>query len=1329
MPARRIAPQRGNRLREPGDRATVPCDAWSTLVSLVPGMVVANRFELESQAGEGGMGAVWRARDRATGVTIALKLLHEHDARHAERLAREARTLAELTHPGIVRYVAHGVARDGATYMAMEWLEGEDLAGRLLQGPLPIRDCIVLAHRVADALAAAHARGIVHRDIKPGNIFLRDGQVDRAVLLDFGIARLTAATRQLTGTGTVVGTPGYMAPEQARGARHVEPTVDVFALGCVLYECLTGEPAFVGEHVMAVLARILLDEPEPVERRRTDVPAPLAALLARMLAKDPATRPRDGAALARELALQAEQAVAPVIPTAALTTTEQRVFSVVLVGGPRQAGATVHSRPTTEGEERAWLESLEAAVGAHGGRLERIAGGGLLVLLSGTGAATDQAAQAARCALAVHALVPDRMVALATGRGQFADRWPVGPVIDRAVRLAADASIGIATVTIDDVTAGLLGPRFSIETLDGARHLAGERELDEGTRTLLGRPTPCVGRQHELELLESTFEQCAEERVARAILVTAPPGVGKSRLRHEFLARIGARGAVEVLVARGDPISAGSPFALLAPSLRRAARVRDGEPLPLRQQRLRTRIARHVPAAELVRVTEFLGELTQIPFPDAGSLPLRTARQDPRVMGDQIRRAWEDWLAAECAAQPVALVLEDLHWGDLPSITLVDAALRNLADRPLLVLALARPEVNATFPGLWAQRSVHELRLAELTPRAAEQLVREVLGAAVPAATVAHLVAQAAGNAFFLEELIRCVAEGRTELPDGVLGMVESRLEALDAESRRVLRAASVFGETFWSGAVAGLLGTTAMPGVVDGRLGGLVQSELVTRRPEARFPGVAEFTFRHGLVRDAAYAMLTGQDRVLGHRLAAEWLERAGERNALVLAEHFERGGEAVRAVPYWLRATQQAFEGNDLAAAIARAERGMACGAQGVQAGELRRWQADAHAWRAEFELARARAREAVALLPRDGVSIFRAQPLLAWAASAAGRQDEAIAAAEDLLARDPPVPEQLIQLAHNVPLLGRAGRYDLMDTTVERLDAYIADHPEIDPPLVALTHYARAGREAHHGRVGRVAHELTRAIESFEQSGDVLNACLAGAILAYQELQIGRYASCIHRVQSILTAAERLGIDALVVNLTENHGRALLALGQLDEAEALMRRSLAVYESRDSHLGRGLMHVYLALVAIERGESEAARDLADRAVDFLATQPPFHAYALAVRSWAARLLGRTLEALEDARRAREILRSLGHVEEGDALIRLEWAEALHAAGDAAGAREAIRSARDDLMERARSIDDPEVRQGFLTGVPENASTLARAREWLGAEVPAGDPSSTSA
>jgi hypothetical protein len=605
------------------------------------GDIVAERFQVESLGGSGGMSSVYRAKDSLTGAAVALKVLAVRDGPDVERFTREARLLAELSHPGIVAYVAHGRTTAGDYYLAMEWLDGETLSMRLRRAPLSVRETVKLVRSVADALAVAHARGVVHRDLKPSNLFLMGRSLEGVKVLDFGVARLEHAALDRTRTGTILGTPGYMAPEQARGDREVGPEADVFSLGCVLFECLTGRAPFSGERVMAVLAKILVEEAPRVAELRPEVPPELDALVARMLTKAPRDRPEDARALVTELAkipLQRSGAAALSTIPPAITAGEQRLLCVVLASEGTRA---------TRDETRELLASLREVVYPYGGRVDLIAGGSVVWSVSGEGVASDQAAQAARGALKIRELLPKTPMALATGRGVLAEQWSMGEVIDRAARILTHAppidqsrSAG-QPIRIDDVTAGLLSSRFDIGGDEAGLELRGVREVIEPTRTLLGKATPCVGRDREIAALVSAYEECVAEPVARAVIITAPAGTGKSRVRYEFMRKLIAQGEpLEVLVGRGDPMKVGSPFGILAPAIRRALGVLDGEASHVREQKLRARVGRHVRGADLPRVTAFLGELCGVRLADDDDSQLRAARRDPMLMGDQMQKAW-----------------------------------------------------------------------------------------------------------------------------------------------------------------------------------------------------------------------------------------------------------------------------------------------------------------------------------------------------------------------------------------------------------------------------------------------------------------------------------------------------------------------------------------------------------------------------------------------------------------------------------------------------------------------------------------------------------------
>lgn len=273
----------------------VPSDALP-VAPLVEGEVLAERFVIERPAGRGGMGTVYRAMDRTTGNPVAVKAVARQSPSVAERFLREAVLLAELSHARIVRYISHGLTAQGLPFLAMDWLDGEDLSERLIRSALEVHESVSLIRHASEGLAVAHARGVVHRDVKPSNLFLVNGDPNSIKVIDFGVARLAEGAGGFTRPGTALGTAGYMAPEQAAGATDVDARADVYGLGCVLFECLTGRPPLIGRPAV-LLAKVLREEPPRASTLRPELSEEADLLLARLLAKDREQRPRD----AREL--------------------------------------------------------------------------------------------------------------------------------------------------------------------------------------------------------------------------------------------------------------------------------------------------------------------------------------------------------------------------------------------------------------------------------------------------------------------------------------------------------------------------------------------------------------------------------------------------------------------------------------------------------------------------------------------------------------------------------------------------------------------------------------------------------------------------------------------------------------------------------------------------------------------------------------------------------------------------------------------------------------------------------------------------------------------
>ncbi|WP_160573607.1 serine/threonine-protein kinase [Actinomadura physcomitrii] len=319
------------------------------------GLRLADRYRLDALLGRGGMGEVWRGLDERLGRPVAVKILAEPagaDARLVSRFRREAEIMARLRHPGIV--VVHDAGEDEhLLFLVMELLDGEDLSAVLKRHPqgLPVDRAVRLTEGIADALHAAHQRGVVHRDVKPANVMARPG--DRVTVMDFGIARYADQVTELTGSA-ILGTPAYMAPEQFEKAHEPTPRTDLYALGGVLFALLTGRTPFNGDSLRALIREIVLSDPPRPREVRPDIPADLDELVHALLAKDPRDRPPDARAVAERLHAVAERlrAVAAPPPEARPPVPGQAPVPGAVLPPPAPPPPDLATRPVTEAPEK-----------------------------------------------------------------------------------------------------------------------------------------------------------------------------------------------------------------------------------------------------------------------------------------------------------------------------------------------------------------------------------------------------------------------------------------------------------------------------------------------------------------------------------------------------------------------------------------------------------------------------------------------------------------------------------------------------------------------------------------------------------------------------------------------------------------------------------------------------------------------------------------------------------------------------------------------------------------------------------------------------------------
>jgi eukaryotic-like serine/threonine-protein kinase len=329
------------------------------------GQLLAGKYRIERVLGEGGMGVVVEAHDLALERRVAIKFLLPDFIKHAEakaRFTREARAAAKIQSEHVARVIDVSTLETGAPYMVMEFLEGSDL-GQTIEttGPLSIEDTALYVIQACEALAEAHAHGIVHRDLKPANLFLAQqaGGSCKIKVLDFGISKVLTATDpgllgSLTRTSSMMGSPLYMSPEQMKSARDVDHRTDIWALGVILYESLTGTPPFLGGSIPEISAKILLEDPRPIHELVPSIPQALSDLTARALAKMPDQRFEN----VGDLAL----ALLPFAPMRARGNVE-RIVRVLTSAGMSQ-GLSLANVPAGAATGEATLEGLGLALGA-----------------------------------------------------------------------------------------------------------------------------------------------------------------------------------------------------------------------------------------------------------------------------------------------------------------------------------------------------------------------------------------------------------------------------------------------------------------------------------------------------------------------------------------------------------------------------------------------------------------------------------------------------------------------------------------------------------------------------------------------------------------------------------------------------------------------------------------------------------------------------------------------------------------------------------------------------------------------------------------------------
>jgi Protein kinase domain/AAA ATPase domain len=765
------------------------------MTALAAGCVVAG-YRVEGLLGRGGMGAVYRAQAPEVGARVALKVIADEladDPQFRARFHREAVAAASFEHPHVVSVLEAG-EHQGLLYLAMQLIAGVDLATLIdRERLLPAELAVGLVSQVASALDAAHAIGLVHRDVKPANILVAKSSrtpETHAYLTDFGVARRLQERTRLTRPGFAVGTVDYLAPEALRG-EGAGPAVDIYALGCVLFECLTGTPPFARDEEIATVLAHLEEPPPPLASRAPGVSAALERAVHRALAKLPDDRFASASALARAARAgltahdpgpagpQTSRPGAARSPTAPLpgapppapprepVPTRKRV--TLLYAVPELAPGLdpeLRAVAATEFEQLA-----RPVLERHGATIDSSPTGGLIGLFGLPVAREDDAGRAVRAALALQA-----EVGTATGS-------EAGPV----VVVATDVVIAGGDTPSSTTLSGIFELAFSMRqaAVSGDVHVsAATRELAGGVahyepladqpavwRALpmhasqivaaSGRAT-LVGRQAELDALERALAEVEDEQSSRLVSIVGDPGIGKSRLLAEFVSR--ARASATVTTARCQ------------------ARGEADAQEPLRE--LVSELVDGVSPGDLIRGDDADAILERI--------ERLLGRRDGDVPADELPWVVRRLLESAGHARPIVAVLEDIHWAHDPLLELLEYVAEWTSETPLLVLCLARPELLEHRPD-WGEDAPgsRRIKLQALRGDDCDALLDGLpTGRELSPELRTRILDAAEGNPLFLEQMVALVrdrpsAGDAITVPPNVEALLAARIDRL-ASSRRM---------------------------------------------------------------------------------------------------------------------------------------------------------------------------------------------------------------------------------------------------------------------------------------------------------------------------------------------------------------------------------------------------------------------------------------------------------------------------------------------------------------------------------------------------------------
>jgi class 3 adenylate cyclase/tetratricopeptide (TPR) repeat protein len=958
---------------------------------LSPAASVFGRYVVRGSLGRGGFGEVYLGHDTQLDRQVAIKVMRDESAQAPgaeQQSLREARKLAQLRHPGIVAVHDVGV-HEGQVYIVSDYVEGVDLGRWSRENRPSWGETARIVAAVADALAHAHARLIVHRDVKPDNIILTSDRMP--VLLDFGLA---LAEDQAGGEerGLVSGTPYYMSPEQALGTAHrIDGRTDVYSLGVVLYELLTGRVPFRSNMFPELLRQVCEDEPQPPRQLVPEIPAELERICLKTLAKHQQDRYTTAGDFAEELrqvlevdprstmlrqtavqhpAYQSELSQPSFRPQTLTSASvrrareaERRQVTVLVCGCDvfdSQAYLEVDAEDQTR-MLRAFQETCENAINQFGGTVVQCDEKGLLVCFGFPLAFEDAAVRAARAGLSLlegmkslsdrfrqDSLELNPWITVHTGPAVVESKESVvslvGDARNVAVRLNEVAVAGQLICT--QSTHRLLQGSFQSSSL-GSKRVKGAVQPIElfriekaaiGNRFEAVSPvglSPLTGRDQEIGLLKDRWEQ-AQEGMGQVVFLVGEPGLGKSRLVHTMKQHVLGQmveGEMDspVIEWRCSPHFQNTGLYPAVDFYERALEFSREEPPKDRFDRLLHRLQRY----DLARpeTVPLWASLLSLPTPD-GFAPLALS---PVRKREETFRTLFDWIGARASRKPILFVVEDLHWADASTLEFLGQFLAEGLHNSILTVLTYRPEFKPPWSAVAQQTT---LALNRLTRRQAGDLMRKKAERAVPEALIDEIYERTGGVPLFVEEFIKMAQESgvpdREEQGHAFTTLIKREIPAtlqdlmmsrLDRMEgeREVVQLAATLGREFPYELLAAA--ATMDESTLQTEVAKLVQAEILYSKGKAPR---CSYIFKHALLEDAAYNSLVKGTRQQFHKRVAQVLEERFPQTVAtqpeLIAHHFTEAGLADNAASYWLKAGLRSRDRSANVEAIGHLTKGLA-------------------------------------------------------------------------------------------------------------------------------------------------------------------------------------------------------------------------------------------------------------------------------------------------------------------------------------------------------------------------------------------------------------------